>query len=372
VIANGGFKELAATEFGFNVSESDSAPETTRAIEVVKAMIVANAKNTEDNYIFNIAESTYGIMNTSYVPNEIAYTVAFANIALTNARFLGEIDTESGISGYMYVKNNEAVSVYWKENSILNFGTKTISVPQGAKAYDVNGNELSGDTITLTTSPVYVIGGNANFQAAAENEKATRINAIKSKFRLTTVTKDAIMNSSLSEKDKSAALYMLYEANKVDAIYNSIADASDLTVPTAEYAAVNCGGNIYAEAALKLAKKYIDKNLALADSKLADKNNIIAANNAIAKDLIASAKLIANVSDEPAITNVVVSEGVLTFNAENIENADIWVATYSGDALVKVEKVLLDNLTSNVGNNSGKIFVWEAGTMIPVIGATNF
>ena len=370
LISNGGFKELAATEFGFNVSDSDSTPETTRASEVVKAMVVANAKNTEDNYIFNIAESTYGIMNTSYVPNEIAYTVAFANIALTNARFLGEIDTDLGVSGYMYVKNNEAVSVYWKDS--VYYGTKTISVPQGAKAYDVNGNELSGDTITLTTSPVYVIGGNANIQAAAENEKATRINAIKSKFRLTTVTKDAIMNSSLSEKDKSAALYMLYEANKVDAIYNSIADASDLTVPTAEYEAVDCGGNIYAEAALKLAKKYIDKNLALADSTLADKNNIIAANNAIAKDLIASAKLLANVSDEPAITNVVVSEGVLTFNAENIENADIWVATYANDSLVKVEKVLLDNLTSNVGNNSGKIFVWEAGTMIPVIGATNF
>ena len=84
----------------------------------------------------------------------------------------------------------------------------------------------------------------------------------------------------------------------------------------------------------------------------------------LAKDLIESAELLANTDTEPAITNVNVSNGVLTFDVKNVESGDVWVATYSGTKLVNIQKLTLDNLSCNVGDATGKIFVWDGMTPI--------
>ena len=220
----------------------------------------------------------------------------------------------------------------------------------------------------------YFANGYNCAQAAYENEVSIRNAEITSKYSAITSSilassdpKSQIMAlTSLTEEQKSIALYMLYEVNKIKAIYASLSDATALTIPTAEYASIDTDGNIYSAAALKLAKKYIDKSSAATVSDIEGKESIIAANNAIAKDLIDSARRFVDVK----VTNVLVTDGVLTFDVKNAESCDVWVATYSGNLVLSAHKLTLDNLSCNVGNEHGKIFVWD--DMTPLTDSVDF
>ena len=82
----------------------------------------------------------------------------------------------------------------------------------------------------------------------------------------------------------------------------------------------------------------------------------------------------AEVEEGISVSNIVKTGGLLTFDVTNTTDKElsVYVATYSQDRLINVVEVDLSDISVNIGNNSGKIFVWEKGTMIPLIGATDF
>ena len=245
----------------------------------------------------------------------------------------------------------------------------------GADAYDMNGNKLSGSSVTLSDSPVYIYGTN-NASDAKNTEINARKSAITSKYSKVTSSmlsasnaKAQIMATSLSAKDKSAVLYMLHGIKKIEAAYESKTNTYDLTVPTVKLSAVDAGSSIYSQAALKMAESYVDRAFAIKDESFTGKDNVLAYHIMIANDLIESAKLLSP-SSTPSIKNVNVSDGQLTFEIKNIEEADVWVATYSGGIVTTLQKVARDNLSCQVGASSGKIFVWNG--FEPLAAAASF
>lgn len=378
LLTNGGFKGLAATEIGFSADMVEVNGESVKARETVKAIVTSNAYNLDSNYVFNLKDESekFGVLTEEMLPNELMYSMAQLNSAIGDAKFLGKLDTTQTTYGYVYVKNNQPVAVCWSTNN------DALAVTGGAAAYDLNGNHvtITNNTVALTKSPVYIYGLDGSYlTGAANHEKELRMARITSRYPSVTAAvltaanaKEQILaDNALSEADKSAALFMHYEMKKVGAIYQALTDASNLNTPTARYEAVIAGNNIYSKAALKLAKDYIDENNRLANSQLASKNNLIAANNAILADLLESAELLGGAVQTDIISGVSVTGGILTFSVNGAENADIWVAVYgTGQELISVEKADQSNLRFNVGNYGGKIFVWN--NMNPLIEAVEF
>ena len=374
----GGFKDLAATEIGFNPETVTQDGESKKARETVKAIITSNAYNLDTNYVFNLKDEgeAFGVLNADLTPNELMYSISWMNSALADAKFLGRLDTSSTTYAYVFVKNNEAMAVCWSTNA------DTLSLGSEAKAYDLNGNEIeiSNASIALSESPVYIYNAGSEWLSrAAANETGIRAERITERYPSVTEevisaenAKELIMDDgTLSDADKSAALYMLYEMNMVNNIFNAVSNPDDLVTPAGRYEAVDTGDSIYSKAALKTAEKYLKENAMLENSALASKNNLTSANNAIINDLLESAEILGNGSDMPvSVSDVNVTDGILTFQVSGAENADVWVAVYDGTRLLSIEKAEGENPSCTVGNNGGKIFVWDGYT--PLIDAVGF
>ena len=84
LLDNGGFKDLAATEIGFDAATIDTDGEEVKARETVKAIVTLNAYNLDSNYVFNLKNEgeEFGILTTDLAPNSLMYSIAQMNSAL--------------------------------------------------------------------------------------------------------------------------------------------------------------------------------------------------------------------------------------------------------------------------------------------------
>ena len=356
ILNNGGFKKLAATEFNFNISSGET--DVTRGREAAKAMVLAEANNVDDVFFYTLVSDDYGLLDTEYELKSTIFPLSYVNSVLADARFIGKT-TSGSISKYVFIKTSgEEVSICWSSSS------SSYTLQSGETAYDMNGNALSGSSVAISSAPVYIFGTH-NANSAKTAEINSRISAITSRYPSITSSmlsasnaKARIMATSLSEKDKSTALYMLHEVKKIEAVYASLTDTSNLAIPARTLAAADHGNNVYAKAALKLAGSYVSECQKVSDMSFTGKNNILAADIMIANDLIESALLLAPAT-APAIKDVKVVNGLLTFSVKNIQSGDVWVATYASGVLTDLKAVDINNLSCEVGNGAGKIFVWD-------------
>ena len=373
LLDNGGFKDLAATEIGFDAATAENGGESVKAQETVKAIVVSNAYNLDTNYVFNLKNESeaFGVLTSDMVPNELMYSISQLNSAIGDAKYLGKLDTDETTYAYVFIKNNKPVTICWSTNG------DAISVGGNAKAYDLNGNEIgiANNCITLTKSPVYIYGTDDFLSRAAANEASLRKERIISRYPSVTEemlnsenAAQMIMSGSMSEQDKSAALFMLYEANMVDALYSSI--SAESAVPTDAYKNFNKADGIYSKAAWRLAEKYSDENDMLSQSSIANKVAIISANNKIINELLKCSEILG--ASKVSITDIKVESGVLTFKVSGTDAADVWVAQYSQGKITALNKVDLSSPSCNVSTDSGKIFVWKSGTIIPLTDAQKF
>lgn len=384
--AEGGFKKLAATEFGFSNKLFTNLDNEVVKREVPKAYIVLAANGIDSAEVFCYMDDEYGILKADGTPQPQMYSMAQLNHELNGAQFIGKLKTDTGVSAYVFEKNGKPVIAAWSSNS------GTLSVQGSAiEVYDVYGNPvtLTSSSIQLGLDPVYI--ENADFsciKSAYSDELAARVAAIKSEFtNLPADISNAIENNSANVKElikanegmelvyKSALLDMYAEVEEIRSAYNSIDFEGTVSIPTEKYAAVKgAADNKYAKAAVKCAYDYIVQ----AQNAVTGGNLTIAAKDAaMAEALLDSAAALSSgssavVEEKVEISNVSVTEGKLTFTLTNTtsKQLDVWVATYANNALSTAAKVNNNEVT--VGSNAGKIFVWEAGTMNPVIAAVDF
>lgn len=380
--AAGGFKKLAATEFGFSNSMFESCDNEAVKREVPKAYIVMAANGIDSAEVFCYKDAEYGLLNGE-TPQPQMYSMAQLNHALNGTQFIGKLD-ETGVSAYVFEKNGKPVIVAWSAagNSLSVTGT-------GIKVYDVYGNavKLDGNSVALGLDPVYIENASTDYLAtAAAAEKKARLDAISAKFTSLPAAvsaalasgegvKAAVKASDMKDVDKSALLDMYFEVEQIDAAKSAIGNTDSVTVPTERYASVKAAAdNKYAKAAVKLAYDYIvQAQNAVAENAL----SIAAKDAALASALLDSAEALTTAAAVPevAVSDVKVSDGTLTFKVTNTSDKtlEVWVATYSGGALTSVTKI--DNLSAasaTVGSAAGKILVWEKGNMKPAAAPVEF
>lgn len=378
----GGFKALAATEFGFSTDLFENADEENQKREVPKGIVALAANNIDSVNVFNYKDSNeaFGLLKADGTPRPLMYSMAQLNHALNGTIFVGKLPTDTGVTAYVFYKDSKPMIVAWS------FDNSTFEVNgANAKAYDVYGNAISGSTLTLGLDPVYIENVSKDYiKSAYDNEVAIRKAAISDYFvDLDIDILDAIENDEnvkalvkasedLTDAEKAAVLDMYYEVEVVKATYNAINDSSDVTIPTARYTTLKVSANDkYSKAALKYAYRYIE------EAKVEDAPVVMVSKNVkIANALLDSVEALSNneVTQVIEISNVAKADGVLTFDVTNTTGKDltVYVATYTQDRLVNIAEVDLSDISVNIGENSGKIFVWQQNTMIPLIDATDF
>lgn len=384
----GGFKKLSATEFGFSTDMLfPGTGEAVKSREVPKVVIVSAANNIDMGNQFNYQDSneSFGMIDANGVPNPLMYSMAQLNNALHQSMFLGQLPTDTRVRSYVFVKNNKPLIVAWATES-MNLSVTGANL----KAYDQSGNPitLTGQNVPLNLNPVYIEGADLAYLASAKDfEVERRTQFILDYFTsLPTAVRTAVesgasdvkavvMNSDMTDKQKSAMLDMIYEIEVVEAVYAAVTGAQKTTLPTAQYAQLKAssGTNAYAAAALKYADDYIkagEKMIAQdAPASMLTKNIIIA------EKLLESAAYLLNEANALTVSNVQVTNGTLTFNVDNPESlsVDIYVACYDESKLLSVElRHNTSNLSFDVGNAHGRIFIWNSATMKPLTGGTEF
>ena len=380
---NGGFKSLAATEFGFSADLYETADEENQKREVPKGIVVLAANNIDNVNVFNYQDAndeTFGLLDADGTPRPLMYSMAQMNHALNGTVFVGKLPTSAGVTAYVFHKNGKAMIVAWASES------STFEVDgENAKAYDVYGNEISGTTLTLGLDPVYIENVSTDYiKSAYDNEVAIRKAAISDSFAdLDIDILDAIENDEdvktlvkesedLTDAEKVAILDMYYEVEVVKASYAAINDSSDVTVPLERYTALKASANDkYSKAVMKYAYRYIEEAKAENAPAVIVSKNVKIANALLDTVEVLCGNVVAEVIE---ISNIAKADGILTFDITNTTDKElsIYVATYSQEKLVNIAEVDLSDISVNVGENSGKIFVWQQNTMIPLIGATDF
>lgn len=380
----GGFKSLVATEFGFSETLFASKGVEEQKREVPKAYIVMAANNIDSAEVFCYMDDEYGLLNSDGTPDKLMYSMAQLNHALNGTSFIGKLPTAAGTTAYVFERNGVPVIAAWSSND----AEFTVN-GANAKAYDVYGNALtiSNSKIALGLDPVYIENADiAYFAEASANEVQLRKTAITEYFADlpqniaaaissdSDDTKALIKASSLETVKKSALLDMLHEVETVQAAYAAIGSTDSVVIPTERYNAVKAAAdNKYAKAAVKYAYEYI---IQAENAVKAGAVSVAAKDAAIASELLDSAQALS--TTEPAgtvtVSDVKKTNGVLTFNVTNTTNKNItvYVATYNGEVLNKVTIPDINNISVNVGDLNGKIFVWESNTMVPITNVIPF
>lgn len=380
----GGFKRLAATEFGFSNKLFTGYGNDVVKREVPKAYIVMAANGIDSAEVFCYMDDEFGMLKSDGTPQPLMYSMAQLNHALNGTQFIGKLDTDAGVSAYVFEKKGKPVIAAWSstDSSLSVTGTNV-------KVYDVYGNavKVEGNSVALGLDPVYIENASVSYLAeASEDEVNARLAAISKKFTSlpTAVSaaitvgegvKAAVKASDMTDADKSALLDMYFEVEEIRAAYASIDNTESVSIPTERYASVKAAAdNKYAKAAVKYAYDYIEqaKNAVSANAL-----SIAAKNVAAANALLDSAQALSSSAAVPevAVSDVKVSDGTLTFKVTNTSDKtlEVWVATYAGNTLSSVTKI--DNLagaSAAVGSEAGKIFVWEKGNMKPAAATVEF
>lgn len=403
ILDNGGFKKLAATEFGQS-TDNNGNDAAKQAREVPKAFIQLVAYGVENAEMFNFIDSNenFGLFDKNSKANDLLYTVAQVNSILDGATFVGNVNGTDGTTtdceGYCFVKGDELIMASW----VTSGESIPLTLTGSEKLYDSFGNEIetTGETYSLGSDIVYAVidvDGIATALEALDKAKATEIaTRMQERFgeKLPTglVEEDdsltgyglaiqAIENSNLTDVEKSACYSLYYDYLRVSANIMAVtASSEEISGMLSESANVldyynwlcasaNRSNNAYAKAVLKYAEECIAENsLNISDKQKYANYNVIEYLLTVADTML---KPIAIGSIAP---NDEQNKITITLRNKDGNEFDLFVATYDDDGNFENIQAFDQTSESYVADYDkskvNKIFVWSKGTMIPLDEAT--
>ena len=187
----GGWIDTSISEVGWptwncTTGQQIPATEEEQALYTVKALVYndylgirhteifeARDRGVDDTY----SEHNYGIMDYNNVLKPAAFVISQYNNANSASRYVGRVKLSDNVYGYVYQKGKSAHMIAWRADETGEVFEYTL--PDGAAAEDMLGDEISGSTIQIGEEPVYVyniptsvvLQAVADFADIAENKK---------------------------------------------------------------------------------------------------------------------------------------------------------------------------------------------------------
>lgn len=191
VSQNGGFNNTYMSEYGASTYKNGFSEEQ-QAFRLVKYSIVADINGIKEKYIYNSknigndlnnSEHNFGIINYNYTPKLSYYALKNFYENTNGAEYIGAIEYEDGIKGYVYNKDGKPKIIIWSQNT----DEEKIIKKGDFKATDIYGMNILPDedgNIKVSTSEIYLDNVSKNyFYQAISNEATTKYDEFLEKFQ---------------------------------------------------------------------------------------------------------------------------------------------------------------------------------------------
>lgn len=160
--ADGKPRQCWLTEFGWDTLAGPVVTPYEQAVYLQREWMLALAAGTDKAFWFYNFDSANpkqffdgcGLLDPQGQPKLSLCAMAGLTSVLPNPRYLGDLDAGSNTCGYLFEDGGKLVASLW---TIAGHDGPTVQFQAGA-LQDYLGNALSGQTVRLTTAPVYAVG----------------------------------------------------------------------------------------------------------------------------------------------------------------------------------------------------------------------